>query len=327
MEQQWTEEGFFLDEDDFEEKMNTEGAVFRQEHYRDGYFSGYQEKKIHYTAVQHPKEKAAIVICHGFCEFIHKYDELIWYLYRLGYSVYFIDHRGHGFSQREVEDPGKVYVDDFEEYVKDLKIFLDEIVKKQSPDAKLFLFAHSMGGAIGTLFLEQYPTYFKAVVLSSPMMEMSYGKIPKPAVKLLAAWSAVAHWNTRYVPGQHGYKDEYDFDGSSSLSEARYRYVNQYRKEVPQYRTYSATYAWARAALKAERRLQKDASKVQIPALLCQAGKDTMVRPKAQEEFAKKAKNTIIERYPDSKHEIFNAKDEERIGFYKRIFEFYEEML
>ena len=44
----------------------------------------------------------------------------------------------------------------YQEYVKDLHVFVDGIVKKRSKSGELYLFAHSMGGAIGALFLEEY---------------------------------------------------------------------------------------------------------------------------------------------------------------------------
>ena len=126
------------------------------------------------------------------------------------------------------------------------------------------------------------------------------------------------------MPGQKGFDYTYSFAGSSCLSEVRYAYVFRQRKQTPEYRTYGGTYAWARASLRATRRLEKDAGKVRTPVLLLQAGKDTMVRPGGQEKFAAKSKNTKVARFPDSKHEIFNGTARIRERYYSEVFRFYE---
>ena len=85
-------------------------------------------------------------------------------------------------------------------------------------------------------------------------------------------------WDLKYVPGQKGFDHVYVFETSSSTSEPRYAYIFNQREQVPQYTSYGGTYAWTRASIKATKQIARDAGKVQIPVLLCQAGRDTMVR-------------------------------------------------
>jgi alpha-beta hydrolase superfamily lysophospholipase len=66
---------------------------------------------------------------------------------------------------------------------------------------------------------------------------------------------------------------------------------------------------------------------VQIPVLLLQAGIDDLVRLDAQERFAKKSGNTKLARFPDAKHEIFNAATDTREKYYHEVFSFLEEQL
>ena len=54
--------------------------------------------------------RGAIVISHGFTEFAEKYDELVWYFLLAGYSVCVLEHRGHGKSSRDVENPCMVWI-------------------------------------------------------------------------------------------------------------------------------------------------------------------------------------------------------------------------
>lgn len=323
----WEEEGFFFAEDDFAEKMNQIVCPFRETHYSEGDFVSFDHTRIHYTCIKNDSEKAAIVISHGFCEFIHKYDEMIYYFYQLGYSIYFINHRGHGFSERKVDELDKVYVESFEEYVEDFKLFMEQVVKVQSPQVPHILFAHSMGGAIGSLYIEKYPMDFVAAVLSSPMMEMNYGKIPFWAAKFIAALAVIAKKGKEYAPKQHAFDDKYTFATSSTLSEPRYAYVFSMREKTPEYHTYGGTYSWTYAGIKATELIMKKAKTVTLPILLFQAGRDTLVLPKAQERFVQLTKNTCLVRYEQSKHEIFNALPNVRKEYYNKMFLFIEEQI
>jgi lysophospholipase len=198
-------------------------------------------------------------------------------------------------------------------------------VKKNSPDTDCLLFAHSMGGAIGALFLEKYPSYFKAAVLSSPMIKMRCGRMPDWLVWICIGWGRLVHWEHHYVPGAHGYDDTYDFDTSCSLSRPRYDYIYYLRQQTPEYQTCSGTYGWVEAGQRASRTIIKNARRVQIPVLLLQAGMDDLVRPEAQERFAKESGNTKLVRIADAKHEIFNALPEAREAYYRQVFAFLEE--
>jgi alpha-beta hydrolase superfamily lysophospholipase len=46
-------------------------------------------------------------------------------------------------------------VDEFSDYIKDLKIFFN-IIRKENPDDKIFLIGHSMGSAISLLYTLEY---------------------------------------------------------------------------------------------------------------------------------------------------------------------------
>ncbi len=60
----------------------------------------------------------AVVILHGYTESAEKFRELAWYFITEGYSVFAMDHRGHGRSVREVEDLSLTHVDHFGDYLR-----------------------------------------------------------------------------------------------------------------------------------------------------------------------------------------------------------------
>ena len=147
--------------------------------YEDGFFMGKNEIKIFYRSFEVDNSKSVIVISHGFCESSDKYREFIKLLNKNNYSVYIMEHRGHGRSGRLGIDNSQINVENFNYYVEDLKTFLDSIVVPNLNNRKLYLYAHSMGGAIGALFLEKYNSYFEKAILNCPMMEIDTGKYPK----------------------------------------------------------------------------------------------------------------------------------------------------
>ncbi len=314
----------FFGEDDFAEQMKNIVVPFIESHEKVEYFTGTGKAKLRYHAFVNPDEKAAIVISHGFCEFFEKYHEMTYYFYQSGYSVFFVEHRGHGYSDREIDDINKVHCTDFMNYVEDFKCFMDNVVKEKSLTKKYLLFSHSMGGCIGALFLECYPKYFSAAVLSSPMMEFGFSKGKKLVVKFLFLLSVIVRWNTRYLPTQHDFTGINKYPKCSAQSKARHTYLFNYRLLDEHYHTNGGTYKWGRESLKPMRRVIADAGKIQVPTILFIAGQDTMVGLKGQEKFLKN--NPAIEKkvYPDSKHEIFNAYDADRMDYYNTLIGFYE---
>src|SRR5262249_5450299 len=132
-------------------------------------------------------EKGAIVMSSGRTEGLIKYQELIYDLGRQGYSIYIHDHRGQGFSDRVrgLTSSQIGHVESFGQYVADLKQVVDAVVIP-GQHKRRFLLAHSMGGAIASLYLEQYANDFAAAVLSSPMHEPSAGWVTLPVACVVA---------------------------------------------------------------------------------------------------------------------------------------------
>lgn len=258
----------------------------------------------------HPGAESAVVMVHGFCEFFGKYHEMFWRFYQAGYSVFFIELRGYGKSgnTRNYEDH-RVTIGSFSEYVSDLRCFMEKSVTVHAPDRKYVLYAHSMGGAVGALYLEEYPRDFVCAVLSSPMMEIDFGRIPPIAVGVAQAVSSASYRDDEYAPGQHAWSGKYAFEDSSSTSRKRYDYQFRQRMADPSYQTWGGTWAWVRAARRGYRRAVRNAGKIEVPVLLFQAEHDSLVTPEGQEMFCRRSRCTVIVRMPGTKHEIYSSDD------------------
>ena len=283
---------------------------------------------LNYYCSYIPKNPIAnVVICHGFCEFAEKYDEVVEAFLKKGYAVYLPEHRGHGYSQRECSDWDKVYIRSYDDYVQDLYCFIQrKIVLKQR---KTFLFAHSMGGAIGAIFLEKYPTIFDAAVFSAPMFGIRTGKCPQPIAHLIARMACLVGQGTAYAAGQHGFDGKEDFKNSSCTSEESYQRIFKLRNECVAYQTYGGTYQWLLAGILATKQLlkRKSMKKIRIPVLIFQAEWDHMVKNRAHLKFLIGTRQTSLLRIEGSKHEIFHAGEAQREVYYEQMFSFWDEQL
>jgi lysophospholipase len=295
---------------------------------RDGYFYSHDDLRLHYYQAVHPEEKAAIVMVHGFCEFFGKYHETAYRFYQAGYSVFFLELRGHGKSERSHDAPDlRVHVDDFTEYTEDLHTFLLKVVIPRNRTGRLFLFGHSMGGAVSTLFLEQYTDMFRCAVLSSPMMMLDIKNLPNWILNALKIYPKVADKEQEYAPGQGPFTFVNEFEHSSCLDEDRYEYQFTLRCQDPCYQTWGSTWGWVAAAVSATEKLQKNAARIRTPILLAQAGNDNMVRNVGQDVFKSHCPYVTLLVYKDSRHELFNATAEIRDRYYRDVLDFYNAFL
>ena len=295
---------------------------------KDGYFTSYDDLRLHYYEAVHPEEKAAVVMVHGFCEFFGKYHETACRFYQEGYSVFFLELRGHGKSERShnAEDQ-RVHVDDFNEYVEDIHTFLQKVVIPHNRTGRLFLFAHSMGGAASALFLEQYRDMFRCAVLSSPMLQLDIKNLPDwilSGLKIYPKLTAKVH---EYAPGQGPFSFINEFEHSSCLDPDRYEYQFRLRCQDPSYQTWGATWGWVSSAVAATEQLHRNAGKIRIPILICQAGSDNMVRNLGQNLFRSRCHYVTLLSYPESRHELFNATHEIRAKYYRDVLAFYRAFL
>lgn len=95
---------------------------------------------------QSEEEKAVLQIVPGGAEHARRYSELAQWLCDRGITVYTMDNRGHGLSQKEGEDKVIIPLEDGDKLPGDV-IALGEYIK-ENHEGKLFLLGHSMGSFI-----------------------------------------------------------------------------------------------------------------------------------------------------------------------------------
>ncbi len=286
----------------------------------EGYFDGANNVKIYYKIFYKPEEKGAIVISSGRTEAAIKYKELIYDLYNNGFSVYIMDHRGQGLSDRMLPNHDMGYVDDFENYIKDLKKFYDKFVTAQK-HKHIFLLAHSMGGAIGMTYLEEYPKDFEAAAFSSPMLGL-----PCPTCEFIGL---LAGDEPKYAMGHTDYdKSDETFENNQlTSSKVRYELMRKEYEKNPKARLGGATYQWVYKSCKQFDKIFENCNKITTPLILFSGGNEEIVDPKAHSDFIEKmkelGKNVKAYKVPNAKHELFIEKDEIRIPVLTTILDFF----
>lgn len=325
-----TENAYVLSEDTFETQMLNVVEPFIASVTTSGHFTSYDDTDIYYEYYKAPSARGNIVISHGFTESLEKYTELAYYFLQEDYNVYIIDHRGHGLSERTVSDLSLVDVKDFNSYVHDLYTFINEIVIPQKDELPLFLFAHSMGGGIGTLFLEEYPEVFDAAVLSSPMLGINLGSVPRFAANIISNAATLIGQGAEYVISHHPFdSDNQSLESSSASSLARFNYYLNKKLDNEYLQTNGASYSWLKESLSATNEMIKpeNAARATTPILLFQSENDSLVLPEPQYEFVNNAPNAELIFVPDAKHELFSAANDIFIPYLNTVLTFFEKHL
>lgn len=315
-----------LPEDILEQKMQEEAEPFLQKIRVSGMMKTTENKGLYYELYPQENAKGTIVVSYGFTESCLKYHELLYYFYKEGYQAAIMDHRGHGRSMREVEDMTVVHVELFSRYVKDLHHFVEKKVKPMADGKPLYLFAHSMGGCIGTFYLEQYPDDFKRAVLTAPMLGVKLGGCPAWAARVLCDMEVFRGKGTERLFTQSAFDPDESFEECSASSEARHAWYMKKRRGDENYQTSSGSYYWGKEAINAGEFVvsRKQAEKVKASVLLFQAEYDSLVKPEPQDRFISRIADGRLVFVPGVRHEIYRAPNEVLQPYLEEIFRFYE---
>ncbi len=126
-------------------------------------------------------EKGVLIIQHGLRDHSDNYDHLARRAAAQGFSVWAMDLRGHARSAgpRVAPDPWLDYVDDMDQLV--------GIVAAAEPNQPIFLFGHSMGGAIMAMEVVQTHRPIAGLILSAPVLNLGVPPLLVASVKLFGA--------------------------------------------------------------------------------------------------------------------------------------------
>ena len=267
-----------------------------------GYFPGSGGTKIFWQAWLPPatretaeerKSRPLILLAHGLGEHSGRYGNVVNRLLPRGYTIFALDHRGHGRSEGK-----RGHITNFSEYLEDLKT-LQNLAKEKTEKNRAVLIGHSLGGLIALAYALENQGMLAGVVSSGPALKF---KVQVPWIKAF-----LGNTLSRILPGltmDNGLNPEH-------LSHDP-KVVQDYQEDPLVHKKVSARWFteinsrmdWALA----------NAHQLTIPILLIHGSDDQLTDPRGTESFAQQVSSTrkklII--YPGFYHESFNEVEKEK---------------
>jgi len=317
-----------VSEINYEEQMTNKVEPFLASIREDIFFKSRDDKQMHCEKYIIPDSKGTVVIVHGFTESAEKFREMAYNFITMGYNVFVADNRGHGESYRKNPDKYEIVtVDKFEDYVFDLNFLVETKIKPAVKDSPLYIYAHSMGGAIAVQYLQTYPGVFKKAVLSAPMIQANSGPLSPGMTLALTGFFCLIGKRDDMVFIHHGFDPDRTYEDSHDTSKARFDYYHQKRLKNDKLKTASASYSWVREAMRvAKKNLDPErCKKIEIPVLLCQPEEDSSVISEKENEFISLIPNGRLKQFSKCKHEIYAAVDETVLEYLQTIEAFLNE--
>lgn len=289
--------------------------------------------QLKYVTFEHPQpsNQGWVIISPGRVESYCKYQELFLELAVQGYSVAAIDHRGQGFSERTSVHHQHGHVAHFDEFVRDFADFMLAL-KPLLAGQPCQLLAHSMGSAIGCLYMANYPHPFRSAVLSAPMMGIQTKPWP---VAIARALVRVGHWvnaqlagnQPRYFFGMRDYADVSFADNRLTHSPQRYQWFRNLYQQHPEIQLGGPTVQWLMQSFQAMAELPEASQRIRVPVLVLQASDDLIVSPEPQQTFVELAAHpqTRLQTISGSYHEVLMETDAIRQPALAAMFDFFHQ--
>ena len=268
-----------------------------------------------------------VLILHGFSENIYKYSELIYSLIQNHLSVVAYDQRGHGRSGRAdgLPNPSVTHVDRFIDYVNDLDIICKVVLLSQPKP--WMLFAHSMGGAVASLFLEQNHELFSAAALCAPMIAPSTYGIPSFIASGIARTFCLLGKEKSPPFFMKPYMGPEDFKTSCATDPVRFAWYDTVKASRTEFQNSVPSCRWIAESVAVTRKILAPGApeSISCPVLLSTADMDYSVLPDAQKEFIRrvpKGKHLFVR---ESKHEIFRSVNQIFFPWWHEVLSFFRE--
>lgn len=278
--------------------------------------------------------KGLIIIVSGFQHPIEVYIETAKDFYLKGYSVVMYDPRGQGKSTRfEGYNKGIAYVDDFNNYVKDLDLIYkyanDKFNKESLP---VYIYGHSMGGLVASLFVEEFKrdNILKGMILTAPMYEMKTNYVPSFIVYLAAKiyeWLGLSKESAWFKDGKH---DENYYNGktlgTSSPNRVLFFKYLWYNGGVRFYTDEGISWKWIFEAIEnSYRRLDEKKMEVitsKVPTIIFYGTEDRLVWTGVYDKYCNIERGCITKKINGAAHSIHREEDEYRNEFLRESFLF-----
>ena len=320
-------EDFLVSSPDYSAVMNEKIIPALEKSCETRTLNGKDRLPLHCSLYRADNSRGTVLVLHGFTENAYKYAELIWSLLMNRFSVVAYDQRGHGRSGRVngLKHPSLTHVDRFDDYVDDLKTVCDTVL----PDfpKPWSIFAHSMGGAVASLYLERFPSTFSRAFLCAPMIAPATAGIPSGAALFLCQAACSLGCGKHKPFFMKYYSGPEDFSTSCATDPARFAWYDNIKHSRQDFWNSVPSYRWTAEAIRVTKRIlaQGAPESIVCPVLLSTADHDFSVLPDPQKQFidrVPKGKHIFVK---DSRHEIFRSANEVFFPWWHTVLSFLKE--
>jgi len=258
-----------------------------------------------------PGRKGTVCLFQGRAEFIEKYFETVRDLRARGFAVATLDWRGQGMSDRALRNPRKGYVRNFDQYLIDLDVFVNEVVLPDCPPP-VFALGHSMGATVLLRAAYAGRRWFDRMVLLSPMIALP-GMRRSTATRTMVRTLRLCGLGSLYVPGGDAtVMQQRPFLGNLLTSDpVRYARNVAVLEAEPKLAIAWPTVAWTDAAFRAMTEILQPGypGRIRQPILIIAAGQDHIVSTPAIDEFAVRLRAGSHLIVPGARHEMLMEAD------------------
>jgi len=268
--------------------------------------------------------KGTMLLLHGRTEFVEKYYEVITDLRTRGYAVFTFDWRGQGLSSRELDDPLRGYISDFQHYLEDMHFILQSDFTRDLA-GPVYMLSHSMGGNIGLRYLHDYPGRVEKAVFCAPMLGIG-PRSAQPALRTLTT-GAVMLGRAKQEPfiSKPGNPAEEPFSANTvTSSEPRFERTKDTIRAEPRLGLSGLSWQWMTSAFRSmDMNWRRDFLEgMKTPSLIIGAGDERIVDPTCAERFAALSPVTDVTIIEGGMHELLMEQDVYREQFFAAMDEF-----
>lgn len=234
--------------------------------------------------------KAVVIIVHGLGEHSSRYNHMAKFFNEKNIVVYSFDHCGHGRSSGVRGD-----IPSYDHACNEIN-YLIEVAQKEFPLTPVFLYGHSLGGAIVLYYAVSKDSNIKGIICTSPALKTG---APLPPLKIIFA--KILNAIVPKVTMNNGLD-------VNNLSHDQ-NVINAYKEDPLVHPNISVRLGME--LIENGAFLVENANQIKYPVLLLQGEKDHLVNPKSTCEFAQNAvgKNIQFIQYPELFHEMHNELD------------------
>ena len=240
----------------------------------------------------------------GRTEYIEKYGMTAKALTQAGLSVFAIDWRGQGLSDRLTSDPMAGHVHHFSDYQLDVAAMVDKAKALDLPKP-WYLLAHSMGGCIG-LRATMEGLSVDAVAFSAPMWGIKISAPMRPVAWSLSWSSRSMGLDHNYAPGTiaESYVLNEPFETNKLTTDSgMYKYMINQLEAQPDLGLGGPSLRWLYESLNETRRLASKPSP-DLPCLVLLGSDEDIVEPSRIHDRVARWPGAVLDLVEGGRHEV-----------------------